>query len=117
MDSGTVEKGPLWQSEIGDGVPVVEAFYVRPVLLGISRRHMTALARIKCHRPLERLGEDLVDVTLLAGRHGSIRQGNPDGRHVATDARRLDEGSPKVEKVRPFPGVLGARDLPIGAVH
>ena len=32
MDRRAVEKRPRWESEIGDGVPVVEAFEIRPVL-------------------------------------------------------------------------------------
>src|SRR5437762_11335547 len=78
---------------------------------------MAALGRIKCHLTVERLGEDLVEVALLTGGHGAVWQGNSDRRHVRADARRLDKGSPVVEESRPFSGVLGARDLPIEAVH
>ncbi len=65
----------------------------------------------------ERLGEDLVGVTLLTGGHGAVRQCDPDRRPVRAGARRLDEGSPEVEEIRPFSGVLGGRDFSIGAVH
>src|SRR5215831_45214 len=78
---------------------------------------MAGLGRIKCHLTVERLGEDLIDVALLVGGYGAFRQGNSDRRHVRIDARRLDEGSPEVEEIRPFSGVLGGRDLLIGAVH
>ena len=37
MDRRTVEKRPRWEREIGDGLPVVEAFDIRPVLFGIRR--------------------------------------------------------------------------------
>src|SRR5947208_12385835 len=78
---------------------------------------MAALGRIKCHLTVERLGEDLVEVALLTGGHGAVRQGNSDRRHVRADARRLDKGSPVVEESRPFSGVLDASDLPIETVY
>src|SRR3990172_9182267 len=78
---------------------------------------MAALGRMKCDLTVERLGEDLVEVTLLTGGYGAVRQSNSHRRHVRADARRLDEGSPEVEEVRPFSGVLGGGDFLIGAVH
>src|SRR5260370_10734432 len=78
---------------------------------------MAGLGRIKCHLTVERLGEDLVDVTLVIGGYGAVRQGNSDRRHVRADARGLAEGSPEVEEIRPFSGVFGGRNLRIGAVH
>src|SRR6266478_10028524 len=116
MDSGTVEKCALGQPEIGDGISVVEAFYIRPVLLGIGRSCLAAPGPIKCHLAVERFGEDLVQVTLLTGGYGAIRQGNSDRRRVRAAERRLDERSPEVEEVWPFSGVFGRRDLPIGVV-
>ena len=64
MDHGHVEKCPLGKREIGDRVPVVEAFYVWPVLLGIDR---PPLGCQKCHLTVQRLREDLVEIILVTG--------------------------------------------------
>src|SRR5919106_249000 len=78
---------------------------------------MATFGPSKCHITVERVREDLVEVTLLTGGYSAVRQGNSDRRHVCADVRRLDEGSPEVEEIRPFSGILGGRDLLIGAVH
>src|SRR5258708_1134637 len=78
---------------------------------------MAGLGRIKCHLTVERLGEDLVEVTLLIGGYAPLRHGNSDRMHVPAEARGLDGGSPEVEEIRPFSGVFGGRNLFIGAVH
>src|SRR5262249_39820142 len=59
----------------------------------------------------------LVEVTLLTGGHGAVRQGNSHRRHVRAEARRLDESSPEIKEIRPFSRVLCGRDLLVGAVH
>ena len=70
MDHRTVEEGLLGESEIGDGVPVVEAFHVRPVLLGADRSPLAVpAAYVECFR------EDLVEITLVTGNRGAIREG------------------------------------------
>src|SRR5206468_1632171 len=71
MDTGTVEKCPRWQSDIGDGVPVVEAVHIRPILLGMGGLRGAALARSQCHLTVKRLGQDFVDLALLAGGEGA----------------------------------------------
>gem|GEM_PF-4494334 len=63
---------------IGDGVPVVEAFHVRPVLLGIDR---PALGCARCHLTVECLRQDLVEVTLVTGDSGAIGESNSDRRN------------------------------------
>src|SRR6266478_8988177 len=113
MDHGTVEECPLGQSEIGDRVPVVEAFHVRPVLLGIDR---LALGCAKCYLTVECFREDLVEVTLVTGDSGAIGEGNSDRRNFCGRTRRLDKGGAKIEETWPFSRVLGGRHLPIGAV-
>src|SRR5437016_12444827 len=109
MDSGTVEKCALGQPEIRDRIPMVEALYIRPVLLGLGRPCLAVPGPIKCHLAVERLGEDLVQVTLLTGGYGAIRQGNSDRGHVRAAARRLDKRSPEVEQTWPFSGALRRR--------
>ena len=37
MDRRAVEKRSRWEGEIGDGVPVIESFDIRPILFGIRR--------------------------------------------------------------------------------
>src|SRR4029077_4967113 len=113
MDHGTVEECPLGQSEIGDRVPVVEAFHVRPVLLGIDR---LALGCAKCYLTVECFRENLAEVTLVTGVSGAIGEGNSDRRNFCGRPRRLDEGGAKIEERRPLPPVLGGRLLPSRAV-
>src|SRR5438309_6321563 len=80
MDHGHVEECPLGEREIGDRVPVVEAFHVRPVLLGIDR---SALSCTKCHLTIECLREDLVEITLVTGDSGAIGEAMRTGGTVA----------------------------------
>src|SRR5439155_4312103 len=77
MDHGNVEECPFREREIGDRVPVVEAVHVRPVLLGIDR---AVRGGTKCHLAVERLREDLVEITLVTGDRGAIGEGDPDRR-------------------------------------
>ncbi len=77
---------------------------------------MAALGGTEFYSTAERRGEDLVEVTLLARGHCAVRQRDADRRQVRAAARRLDEGRAEIEEARPFSGVLGARDLAIGAV-
>jgi len=55
MHHRTVEECPLWQTEVGDGVPEVEALHVGPVLLGVHCSCVAAPGGIQCHRTIERL--------------------------------------------------------------
>src|SRR5437016_13152595 len=113
MDHGTVEECPLGQSEIGDRVPVVEAFHVRPVLLGIDR---LALGCAKCYLTVECFREDLAEVTLVTRDSGAIGEGNSDWWNFCGRTRRLDEGGAEIEETRPFSRVLRGCRLPVGAV-
>ena len=100
MDDGTIEKCALWQSEVGDRVPVVEALHIWPVLLGLGRLRMrdfgvdnllvAALGCIKPHLTIERLREDLVDVGLRTRNDGVMRIGSTSvlERGVSTKAAR-----------------------------
>src|SRR5947199_8234860 len=92
---------------------MVEAVHVRPVLLGIDR---PTLSRTKCHLTVECLREDLVEITLVTGDSGAIREGNSNRRDFRGRPRRLDEGGTEIEETRPFSRVLGGRHLPVGAI-
>src|SRR5688572_23343432 len=117
MNSGTVKKRTLRKSEIGYGVPVIEAFHVGPVLLGVGRSRRPALSHVKRHRTVERIGEDFVAIASLTGGYAAVRQGNSDRRQASRETRRLNKASTEVEESWPFSWVLGGRDLLIGAVH
>src|SRR5207249_10639192 len=82
-----------------------------------SNPHVAARDRLQCHLAVERRREDLVDITLSARDGGAIRQDDANRWQVRAAARRLNEGGPEIEEARPLPGVLGTRDLAIGAVH
>src|SRR5262245_57738861 len=34
---GQSKKGSWWEGKLGDGVPIVKAFHIRPVLVGLRR--------------------------------------------------------------------------------
>src|SRR3972149_2357722 len=72
---------------------------------------------MKCHRAAEHFRKDLVQVTLLTGDYGAIRQGNSDRRHLRADPRRFDKGGSEIEEIRPLPGVFGAPYLSIGTIY
>src|SRR3989442_8007826 len=113
MDCGSIEKCSLRQSEIGDGVAVVEAFQVGPVLFGIDG------SRLGCpeyHFTVERLREDLVEFTLITGDRGAIGEGDSHRRDFGGGSRRLDEGGAEIEEMRPFPWVLGAGCFSVEAI-
>src|SRR5258708_2434706 len=107
MHDGTVEKGTLGQTEVGDGVPVLEAFDIWPVLLGCGRPQigrcgfndlpMTVHNCIKCHLTLEHLREDLVEVRLLTVDDGAIRQGDADRRYLHTCSWGVGQRGSKLE--------------------
>src|SRR3989442_2458203 len=107
MDRRAVEKGARWQREIGDGVPVVEAVDIRPVLFGLHcpgrghcrlhAGHLVALGGRKDDLTVERLRERLVEIALLTGYDGAIGQGNADRRHRRVAARWRAEGGPESE--------------------
>ena len=75
MDHANVEERSLRKGEIRDGVSVVEAFQVWPVFL---RRDRPVLGCPECHLTVERFREDLVQVTLLTGYRGAIREDESD---------------------------------------
>src|SRR5438552_14293091 len=117
MHRGTVEKGTLRQTEIGDGVPVLETFKIRPVLLSGSRDdNITLHHSTKCYVAVQGLRERLGNVRLVAVDKSSIRQGNADGRHLYTSVRHVGECSAEIKQLRPFPRVLCACNLAVGAV-
>src|SRR2546428_1332585 len=113
MDHGNVEECPLREREIGDRVPVVETFHVRPVLLRIDR---PALSCTKSHLAVESLREDLAEITLVTSDSGAIGEGDSDRRNLRGRTHRLDEGGAEIEEARPFSRVLGGRRLSVGAV-
>ena len=43
-------------------------------MISLGRAHVTALSRIQCYLTIERLGEDLLNVALLAGGYAAVRQ-------------------------------------------
>src|SRR5207249_215632 len=91
MDRRAIEKRPRWEREIGDRVPVVQACDIRPVLFGLRcpgsghRRlhstHLAALGCSQCDPTVECLRERLVEIALLTGHDGAIRQRNADRRY------------------------------------
>src|SRR5882762_9384474 len=111
MQDGTVEKGTLRQPEVSDGVPVLEAFDIWPVLLSCGRSHirqcgfndvlMTVRDCIKCHLTLEHLREDLVEVGLLTIDNGAIRQSDAHRRHLYAGSWGVSKRGAEVEKLRP----------------
>src|ERR1700730_6480110 len=126
MHDGTVEKGTLRQTEVGDGVPVLEAFYIWPVLRRCGRPHswecgfndvlMTVRDCIKCHLTLQHLREDLVEVELLTIDNGAIRQCDAHRRNLHTGSWGVSKRGAEVEQLRPFPRVLGACNLSVGTI-
>src|SRR6266700_7777957 len=71
----TIEKRPRWERKIGDGVPVVEAFHIGPVLFGL--RHRTARGCSKRDLTFESLRQRLVAIALFTSNDAAIRQRNP----------------------------------------
>jgi hypothetical protein len=71
----------------------------------------------KGHVPVERPGEDLVEIALRAGDHRAIRPDNADRRYVRVGTWGVDKRGGDVKQLRPIPGVFGARDLPVRVVH
>ena len=59
MHNGAVEKRTFRQTELGDGVPVVETLHIWPVLL--SRRGLLIGRCQKLHLTIKYFGEDLMD--------------------------------------------------------
>src|SRR6266566_714333 len=115
MHERTVEESTLRQIEVGDGVPMIEARDIRPVLLSCGRLHIGQCRQF--HFTLEPLREYLVEVALLAVNDGAIRKGDADRRPLRTSSWNVSERGTAIEQARPFPWVLGACNLPVGAVH
>ena len=89
---------------------------------GLIRRRQQSLAdrsaRVHSYDlAVERLRDRLVEAALLTGDYGPIGQRNADRRHLRAAARWLDESGSESKEARPFFGVLGACDFPIGAVQ
>src|SRR6266567_3759209 len=79
-DRRTIEKRPRWERKIGDGVPVVEAFHIEPVLFGL--RHRTARGCSKRDLTFESLRQRLVAIALFTSNDAAIRQRNPHRRYL-----------------------------------
>src|SRR5213592_2021780 len=92
---------------------MVEAFHVRPVLLGIDRPVPGCTQR---HLTIEYLREDTVEITLVTGDSGAIGEDDSDRRDFRGRARRFDECRAEIEEMRPFSRVLGGRRFAVGAV-
>src|SRR5436190_1351229 len=92
---------------------MVEAFHVRPVLLGIDRPVPGCTQR---HLTIECLREDTVEITLVTGDSGAIGEDDSDRRDFRGRARRFDECRAEIEEMRPFSRVLGGRRFAVGAV-
>src|SRR2546422_4739487 len=116
MHDSTVEKRTLGQTEVGDGVPVIEPFDVWPVLLSCGRAQLGQCA-FKFHLTFEGDREDQIDVGLVTIDNSAIRQGDADRQRFHTGPWSISERGTEVEQMGPFPRVLGACNLPIGAVH
>ena len=58
-----------------------------------------------------------MDIVLRTGHDGPIGQRHANRRHLSAAAGWLDEGGPTREERRPFAGILGRGDLPIGTIH
>src|SRR5271163_2786134 len=126
MHDGTVEKSPIGQAEVGDRVPVLEAFDICPVFFRRGRSQigscgftcflMNVHGCIKCHLTLEHLREGLVGVELLAVDDGAIRQGDADRWRLHTGFWVVSQRGAKVEQLRPLPRVLGRCNFSIGGV-
>jgi len=114
MHERTVEKCTLWQTEVGDGIPVIEALDIRPVLLSCGRPHTGQCGQF--HLTLKHLRE-------LSGRgraahydDGAIRERDADRSRLHTGSWHVRQRGPAVEQLRPLPRVLRACNLPVGAV-
>src|SRR5260370_24929729 len=126
MHDSTVEKSPLRQTEVGDCVPVLEAFDICPVFFRcgypqIGRCGFTDFLRnvrdcIQCRLTLERLREDLVEVGLLTIEDGAIRQSDAERWQLHTGCWGVSARGAKVEQLRPLSRVLGGCNLSIGGV-
>ena len=77
---------------------------------------MTVRDCIKCHLTLEHLREDLVEVGLLTVDNGAIRQSDAHRRRLHTGSWGVSKRGAEVEQMRPFPRVLGACNLSVGAI-
>src|SRR5215472_17142324 len=115
MHERTVEERALRQIEVGDGVPMIEALNIRPVLLSCGRLRIGQCRQF--HLTLERLGEYLVEVALLAVDDGAIREGDADKRRLRTGSWNVSKRGTAIEQARPFAWVLGACNLSVGTVH
>src|SRR5262245_27086439 len=126
MNEGTVEKSTLGQIEVGDSVPVLETFHIRPVLLGFggpqighcgfNRLLTTTHDCLESHLTLERVREDLMEIGLITTNVSAVGKGNTDRRQIRAAPWLLSQRGPEIEQPRPLPRVLGACNFPFGAV-
>src|SRR5260370_24441896 len=71
MRKSTVEKSTLRQTEVGDGVPVIETLDIRPVLLRGGRRQIGQCGQL--HPTLENFGKARVGTGLVTLNDGAVR--------------------------------------------
>src|SRR5438093_786079 len=88
MYEGTVEKGAFRQTEVGNRVPVIEAFHVWPVFLSRGSLHIRQCG--ESHLALEHLRKYLTDAGLLTIDDAAIRQGDPHWR-LHTSLRHISQ--------------------------
>src|SRR5712692_1591301 len=106
MGHGEVEERAGWYSFIGDRFPVGEALHIRPILLEAGR---LGCCRRKCHPAAERIRQDLVQLPLLAGKGGAVRESDPDRGNLLTGAWGLNEGGASIPELPPTrPEILGS---------
>ena len=110
MERGAVEERSSRNLLVGDGVSLAESLDIRPILL---ERLLVGRRRHQPHAARQSLRQKLVDVRLLAGRAGAVRQRDPHRRQRFSEPRRLDEFAVEIEHRRPLPGILGADDLAV----
>src|ERR1700730_3793403 len=115
MHQGAVEERASGQTELGDRVPVVEAFDIRPVLFGGGGA--VGQCAFQLHLALEGVRKDGMDAGLVAADNSAIWQADASRRHFRTCDWRISEYGMEVEQVRPLSRVLGACDLPVRAIH
>src|SRR6266852_7893985 len=90
----TVEKSTPRQTAVGDGVPVIEALDIRPVLLSCGR----PIGQCgQFHLTLEHLREYLVEVGLLAIDDVAIREGDADRRRLHTGSWNVTQRGATIE--------------------
>jgi len=120
VDGRGVEESTSGQVEFGDGVAVLEAFHIQPVLLGgllVGRGCIPppTLELFQPHLALERDREDSGGVGLFSV-DGAVRKRDSRGRQLLAGRSSTSQRGPVIEEIRPLPRILRGCDLGVGCV-